>query len=210
MTATKAATKTTTRSATSALAGLLLAAGGASRFGAPKVLAGFQGETLVRRAARLLVHRCPAGVQVVVGAAADQVRTALAGEPVSIVENPDWARGLSTSLVRGVAALPAQADAVLILLADTPAVSAADLDALVAAWAVEPGLIAAARFNDRLGAPVIIPRSFWPQLAALRGDQGARSLLEWHTEHTTVPMPNAALDVDTPEDLARLEARPAE
>ena len=210
MTATKAATKTTTRSATSALAGLLLAAGGASRFGAPKVLAGFQGEPLVRRAARLLVHRCPAGVQVVVGAAADQVRTALAGEPVSIVENPDWARGLSTSLVRGVAALPAQTDAVLILLADTPAVSAADLDALVAAWAVEPGLIAAARFNDRLGAPVIIPRSFWPQLAALRGDQGARSLLEWHTEHTTVPMPNAALDVDTPEDLARLEARPAE
>ena len=210
MTATKVATSTTTRSATTALAGLLLAAGGASRFGTQKVLANCQGEPLVRRAARLLVHRCPGGVRVVVGAAADPVRTALAGEPVGIVENPDWARGLSTSLVRGVAALPAETDAVLILLADTPAVTAADLDALVAAWIVEPELIAAARFNDRLGPPVIIPRSFWPQLAALRGDQGARSLLEWHTEHTTVPMPNAALDVDTPEDLVRLEARPAE
>lgn len=192
------------------LAGLLLAAGGASRFGSPKVLAHYRGEPLVQRAARLLVPRCPGGVHVVVGASAAGVRSVLAGESVTLVENPDWARGLSSSLVCGVAALPPAADAVLILLCDQPAVTGADLDALIAAWLVEPELIAAAGFADRLGPPVIIPRAFWPQLAALRGDQGARSLLEWHAEHTTVPMPHAALDVDTPEDLARLEAAPAQ
>jgi len=196
------------------LAGLLLAAGGATRFGSPKVLATYRGEPLVRRAAALLAPRCPAGVYVVVGAAGAGVGAALAPEvaarTVVVVDNPDWVRGLSTSLVRGVAALPPSADAVLILLCDQPAITGGDLDALVAAWQVEPALIAAAGFSDRLGPPVIIPRSFWPQLAALRGDQGARSLLEWHAEHTTVPMPHAGFDVDTPEDLARLEAAPAQ
>ena len=196
------------------LAGLLLAAGGATRFGSPKVLANYRGEPLVRRAVRLLLPRCPAGVHVVVGASEAGVRGALANEmtggKVTLVVNPDWSRGLSTSLVQGVAALPPAADAVLILLCDQPAITEGDLDALIAGWQVEPALIAAAGFSDRLGPPVIIPREFWPQLAALRGDQGARSLLEWHAEHTTVVMPHAALDVDTPEDLARLEAAPAQ
>jgi len=192
------------------LAGLLLAAGGATRFGSPKVLASFHGEPLVRRGVQLLVPRCPAGVHVVVGAAAAGVRAVLAAESVTFVENPDWQSGLSTSLVRGVAALPAAADAVLVLLGDQPAITGEDLDALIAAWRIEPELIAAAGFMDRLGPPVIMPRSVWPQLAALRGDQGARSLLEWHAEHTTVPMPRAAFDIDTPEDLARLEAAPAQ
>jgi CTP:molybdopterin cytidylyltransferase MocA len=192
------------------LAGLLLAAGGAARFGSPKVLAPFHGKPLVRRGVQLLTPRCPAGVYVVVGASADGVRAALTAETVAFVENPDWESGLSTSLVRGVAALPAEADAVLILLCDQPAVTADDLDALIAAWHIEPELIAAAGFSDRLGPPVIMPRSVWPQLAALRGDQGARSLLEWHAEHTAVPMPHAAFDIDTPEDLARLEAAPAQ
>lgn len=196
------------------LAGLLLAAGGATRFGSPKVLANYRGEPLVRRAVHLLLPRCPAGVHVVVGASEAGVRGALANEmtggKVTLVVNPDWSRGLSTSLVQGVAALPPAADAVLILLCDQPAITEGDLDALIAGWQVEPALIAAAGFSDRLGPPVIIPREFWPQLAALRGDQGARSLLEWHAEHTTVVMPHAALDVDTPEDLARLEAAPAQ
>lgn len=196
------------------LAGLVPAAGAGTRFGGPKVLATLRGEPLVVRAARLLAPLCAAGVHVVAGAAGPEIRRALAGAGlppgVTVVDNPDWPRGLSTSLVRGIASLPADTDAVLILLGDQAAVDAADLAALVAAWQVEPALIAAAGFADRLGPPVVIPRQYWPQLAALRGDQGARSLLEWHEEHITVAMPHAALDVDTPEDLARLEAGPAQ
>ncbi|MCL4722622.1 MAG: nucleotidyltransferase family protein [Gammaproteobacteria bacterium] len=192
------------------LAGLVLAAGGARRFGSPKVLAPFHGEPLVRRAARLLSPLCPAGVFVVTGDGEAAIRTALTGTGADCVPNPDWSDGLSSSLRAGVAALPAAAEAVLIQLADTPAVTDRDLDTLVAAWQVEPQLPAAAHYGDRAGPPVILPRSLLPELAALRGDQGARSLLQWHTELITVPMPHAALDVDTPADLAQLEARPAQ
>ncbi len=192
------------------LAGLVLAAGGASRFGSPKVLAPFQGEPLVRRAALLLSPLCPAGVFVVTGDGEAAIRTVLDGTGATCVPNPGWAEGLSSSLRAGVAALPPEAEAVMILLADTPAVTGADLATLVAAWQVEPQLVTAANYGDRAGPPVILPRSVWPELAALRGDQGARSLLQWHTELITVPMPHAALDVDTPADLARLEAGPAQ
>ncbi|MEZ5563996.1 MAG: nucleotidyltransferase family protein [Gammaproteobacteria bacterium] len=192
------------------LAGILLAAGGATRFGSPKVLARYRGEPLIRHGVRLLAPRCGAGVFVVVGAAADSARTLLDGEPATLVENPDWAQGMSTSIARGIASLPATADAALILLGDQPAITNTDLDALIDGWHVEPALIAAAGFNGQLGPPVIMPREYWPQLAALHGDQGARSLLGWHAERTTVPIPNAAYDVDTPEDLAWLEARPAQ
>lgn len=192
------------------LAGLVLAAGGARRFGGPKVLAPFHGEPLVRRAARLLSPLCPTGVFVVTGDGEAAIRAALDGVGATCVPNPGWAGGLSTSLRTGVAALPAAAEAVLILLADTPAVTARDLESLVAAWQVEPPLVAAASYGNRAGPPVILPRALWPELAALRGDQGARSLLQWHTELVTVPMPHAALDVDTPADLARLEAAQAQ
>jgi CTP:molybdopterin cytidylyltransferase MocA len=191
------------------LAGLLLAAGGARRFGAPKLLANYRGETLVRRAAGLLVPRCPAGTVVVTGAHAAEVEPALAGLPVRCVTNANWSDGLAGSIRTGIAALPSAADACLLLLGDTPAVRGADLDALIAAWQVEPQLIAAAGFGGRSGPPVILPRAMWPELSALRGDQGARGLLEWHAELTVVPIPAAGLDVDTPADLARLEARPA-
>lgn len=192
------------------LAGLVLAAGGARRFGSPKVLAPFHGEPMVRRAASLLSPLCPAGVYVVTGDGEAAIRTALDGTGATCVLNPGWAEGLSSSLRAGVAALPPEVEAVMILLADTPAVTDQDLKSLVAAWKVEPQLVAAASFGDRAGPPVILPRELWPELAALRGDQGARSLLQWHTELVTVPMPHAALDVDTPADLARLEARPAQ
>ena len=74
------------------LAGLLLAAGGATRFGSPKVLAPFRGEPLVRRAVRLLEPRCPGGIYVVVGAFAEEVRGTLPGGAVHLVANPDWAK----------------------------------------------------------------------------------------------------------------------
>ena len=193
------------------VAGLVLAAGGATRFGSPKALATYRGKPLVTRAVRQLVPRCPAGVYVVVGAHGSELHAALADEPtVTVVDNPDWQRGLSTSLRAGIAAMPEAADAVLLTLCDLPVVTGEDLDALIGAWRVEPVLIAIASFAGGRGPPAIFPRAVWPQFAALRGDQGARSLLEWHEEHILVPMPNAALDVDTPDDLARLEARPAQ
>ncbi len=187
------------------LAGLVLAAGASQRFGTPKPLAVFRGVPLVRRATALLADCCAAGVYVVAGTAEEAIRELLAPDGVQVVANPDWASGMASSLVCGIAALPSGADAVLVIPCDLPAVSAEELSRLVAAWSAVPGLMAAAEFDGHPAPPAIFPRAVWPQLALLRGDQGARVLLESAAQRCLVPMPTAALDADTPAELARLE-----
>jgi CTP:molybdopterin cytidylyltransferase MocA len=188
-----------------ALAGLVLAAGGARRFGSPKAIARYRGEPLVARATALLAGCCGAGVTVVVGADAALVRAAvppLAG--VQVVENTGWAAGMAGSLAAGLAALPAGAAAVLVLLADQPAVDATDLERLRAAWWQAPERIVAAGFAGTAGVPAILPRSRWPALAALSGDHGARAVIAADPGRIVVPTSHAAVDVDTPDDLTRL------
>ena len=187
------------------LAGLVLAAGASQRFGSPKPLALFRGVALVRRATTLLTGCCAAGVYVVTGTAGPAIRELLAADEVQLVANPDWASGMASSLACGMAALPAKVDAVLVMPCDLPLVSGDDLARLVAAWRTAPELMAAAEFDAHPAPPAIFPRVVWPQLALLRGDQGARALLESAMQHTAVPMPSAALDADTPAELARLE-----
>lgn len=189
------------------LAGLVLAAGASLRFGTPKPLALFRGVPLVRHAAMLLADFCPAGVHVVTGAAEAAIRKLVVADGVQVVANPDWASGLASSLACGLRALPVAADAALVIPCDLPAVTAEDLARLVAAWRAAPELMAAAAFDGHPAPPAIFPRAVWSQLYLLRGDQGARAVLESAAQHSTVAMPAAALDADTPAELARLEHR---
>jgi molybdenum cofactor cytidylyltransferase len=184
---------------------VLLAAGGSSRLGSPK--------QLVRRKRRpLLLHALDtvsaAGVGqstiVVLGAEALRLRALLrrARPLVRVVLNARWRDGLASSLKTGVAAVR-RADAVLVMLVDQPDVSARSLTRLIAAWRRRPRIPAAAFYSGRVGVPAILPRRSWQAVRRLRGDVGARSLLR-ETQLTPVEMPEADLDIDTPEDLARL------
>jgi molybdenum cofactor cytidylyltransferase len=191
--------------------GLVLAAGAGPRFGSPKPLAAYLGESLVVRAARLMLGCCPAGVGVVTGASGAEVAAALAAaitDPaLRVVPNPAWAEGMATSLRSGLLAAPGEALAVLVMPCDLPAVTACDLALLVAAWADAPARIVAADFPGGPGPPAILPRGVWSDCAGLTGDQGARSLIRQASDRHVVPMPAAAWDVDTPADLARLGRR---
>jgi CTP:molybdopterin cytidylyltransferase MocA len=113
---------------------------------------------------------------------------------------------MSASLRFGLAQVPAQAPAALIMLVDQPAVSIADLKSLIAAWRARPALAAAAWYASDIGAPCILPRNLFEQAAALQGDRGAKPLLQTLEELTRVPMPAAEFDIDTAEDLARATA----
>ena len=186
------------------LAGLVLAAGGAARFAAPKQLARFGAETLVARAVRLAQGCCGAGVVVVTGAWAEAVGAGLAGHQVQLAFNPAWRSGMASSLVCGLAALPVPARACMILLCDQPLVDAPDLDALLSAWQAAPAQAAAAAYAGTLGVPAIFPAALWPLLAGLVGDRGARAVLAALPQVSAVPMPHAAADVDTAADLQRL------
>jgi CTP:molybdopterin cytidylyltransferase MocA len=185
---------------------VVLAAGGSRRLGTPKQL-------LRRRIRPLLVsaveavHAATGGpVIVVVGAHALRLRGVLrrTGAPSIVVHNSGWSTGLAGSLQAGLSALPAAAQAALICLSDQPNVDTAALCRLIAAWRRRPRALAAARYAGRVGVPAILPRRTWRSIAALRGDEGARALLRGQSNLTIVEIPEAAFDVDTPADAARL------
>jgi molybdenum cofactor cytidylyltransferase len=75
---------------------------------------------------------------------------------------------------------------------------------LITAWRKRPGVPAAAHYSGGAGVPAILPRRLWHAARSLEGDVGARALLRGMRELTIVEMPEAEVDVDTPEDLARL------
>jgi molybdenum cofactor cytidylyltransferase len=182
---------------------VVLAAGASRRTTArgapPKQLLDWEGEPLVRRAVRAaLASRC-AAVHVVVGARAPQVRAALAGLGAEVVGCADWEEGMAASIRAGVAsAARSGCDAVLLALADQPRVEPAHLDALVAR--LEAGAsVAASAYAGTLGAPAAFARAHFGELLALRGDRGAKALLERHRAAVAaVPCDAAAFDVDEP------------
>jgi CTP:molybdopterin cytidylyltransferase MocA len=195
--------------ATNDIACLLLAAGGSRRLGAPKQFARYRARPLLLRAlaaASGVLPRAP--VTVVVGAHAPRVRLAVrrARPDARVVLNSRWHEGMAASLRAGLAATPRTARAVLVLLVDQPRVDAVTLARLVTAWRRAPGRPAAACYGERVGVPAVLPRKEWRALRALRGDEGARALLRGSEPLTLVAMPEAAFDVDTPEDLRELRA----
>jgi CTP:molybdopterin cytidylyltransferase MocA len=177
---------------------LLLAAGQGARLGRPKALLEHQGERLVDRGVRLLEEGGCHPVVVVLGAATPQVRRAVT------VQNPDWASGMGSSLRVGLAAVPAEAEAVVIALVDQPFVRPVAVRALIDSGAG----VAVATYGGRRRNPVLIERGHFAEVTALaRGDVGARPFLAAHPELVTeVACPGDPADIDTPEDLRLLQA----
>jgi CTP:molybdopterin cytidylyltransferase MocA len=188
------------------LAAVLLAAGGSSRMGRPKQLLRVEGEALVTRMTRRLIGLEPASVMVVTGSASQAVNDQLSGLPVQIVHNPRWEEGMASSLATGVKNLPAEIEGVLIMLCDQWQVGLADLQELVQAWNSDISQITAACWHDEgrqvIGPPAIFPRRLFEELTTLKGDRGARAVIEKHRERVSfVAMKNARFDLDEPADL---------
>jgi len=185
---------------------VLLAAGKASRYGTEvdsKLLAEFDGVPLVRRIASRGCGSKADSVVVVVGFRAPDIVAALIDLPVEIVENPNFLRGVSSSLIAGISTPEAQsADGVLVMLADMPTISTLHLNALVDAFATRDGksIIIAAHQGVR-GNPVIIPKQLFSDLLSLEGDVGARNIIRLSgLPIVDVEIGPAALhDVDTTE-----------
>lgn len=179
-------------------AGLLLAAGGGSRLGEPKALVELDGERLVDRGVRLLREGGCHPVVVVLGAADAQVRGAV------VVRNPDWRTGMGSSLRVGLAALPGDAERVVIALADQPSVRPGAVLRLLEA-ARGGASVAVATYAGRRRNPVLVAREHFAEVAALAvGDVGARAFLRARPELVTeVACDDVGdpADIDTPADL---------
>src|ERR1043166_471640 len=159
------------------IAGVLLAAGGARRFGSQKLLALVDGEPLVRRSASVLAGAVDK-LFVVVGHEREAVREALAGVPAAIVVNHHWPEGQSTSLRAGVEALPLQTEAVVVALGDQPQVDAALIQALIGAWRDARRSIVVPLYDGVRGNPVLFAQEVFAELRAVEGDVGARGVIE--------------------------------
>ena len=191
------------------LRAVILAAGASRRFGSPKQLLSYRGETLVARSVRLAYEAGAGTVCVVLGYRADAIRRALEQGRVpsgvtNTVRNPRWRDGMGHSLACGVRALDRRARAVLVCLADQPLLETGDLARLVQVWRASPRSVVASRYDGKPGVPAIFPRSHFAALKSLSGDRGARVLLASSSNVLSVPMPRAAMDVDDPRDLGRL------
>jgi len=185
---------------------LVLAAGASVRLGQPKQLVRVAGRPMLHSVVSQATAIAGHAVTVVLGAHATELTRLLQHSGVSLVVNRNWEEGMASSIRFGVAALPPACDAVLMLLCDQIAVTADDLRRLVSAWRGEDGVVAAARYGGTVGVPAIFPRWCFSELAQLRGDNGAKSILERYRDRLAhVAMPNAALDLDTAEDLARVQ-----
>lgn len=168
---------------------IILAAGASRRLGRPKQLLQFDGEPLVVRAARI----GSSVAQTIVVIPADAAIREVLGGYIAI-ENPDRDEGVASSIRAGVAACEGD---VLIMTCDQPLITSEHLRALIEAQSP----IAATGYNGISGVPALFAAKFRDELLALRGDVGARRVIESHRdEAVTIPFAAAALDVDTQAD----------
>jgi molybdenum cofactor cytidylyltransferase len=193
------------------IAGVILAAGGSTRYGEPKQLLDWRGEPFVRAAARTALSAGLDPVLVITGAHAEQAEAALHDLPVAIVRNEAWQEGQASSIRAGVNALaPSQpkgegVGGCIFLLVDQPQVDVPILQALIERHSLDLPPVLAPMVQDARANPVLFDRITFPDLLQLTGDVGGRGLfhkfsptyLPWHDNRLL-------LDVDTPEQYRRL------
>lgn len=199
----------------SRIAALVLAAGTSSRMeGRNKLLCEVGGMTMIERAVRAALDSRCTQVVVVTGWQAQQVEAALdpvlESSPVTVVRNPQYASGLSSSLRCAVAALPETLDGALVQLADMPWIASSHIDRLIEAFDPREPAIVAPFQKGRRGNPVLWPKAYLPMLGALGGDIGARWLLErFAAQVHAVPFDDDAVaeDIDTQQQLDEAQRR---
>ncbi|MFH8622884.1 NTP transferase domain-containing protein [Streptomyces vietnamensis] len=203
---------TTTRDRTPVVAGLLLAAGGGRRLGGrPKALLPHRGRPLVEHAVGVLRAAGCEVVHVVLGASADAVRERAELPGCVLVDNPEWAEGMGSSLRVGLGSLaadPRGVDAALVFLVDQPGIGAEAVARVRAAYGARDSLVAAS-YEGKRGHPVLFGADRWAGIAeGAVGDRGARDYLAAHRDAITlVDCSDVAepYDIDTEADLSHLE-----
>jgi molybdenum cofactor cytidylyltransferase len=184
------------------LAAVVLAAGSSTRMGRNKLLLDWGGETLVRRAVRAAAGAGVDEVIVVLGHDASRVHAELEGLPCSPVLNPDHAEGAGTSVRTGVRHVSAEVDALVVVLADMPFVTAEMIGTLVRRYRETGAPLVVSHYGDVQAPPTLYDRALFAELLAIPGERCAKQVVRRHEgEAVVVDWPDEALrDIDAPAD----------
>jgi molybdenum cofactor cytidylyltransferase len=184
---------------------IVLAAGGSRRLGQPKQLLSYQGKSLIRHTVDCAIASVCDPIVVVVGAYADKVRSEVGDLAVSVVENPNWSMGLSTSIRLGVQFLQQYKlplDAAILTLCDQPFLTSQLINQLVNTHQTTQQAIVATHYADTLGVPALFTAPVWNKLHELEGDRGAKALIQQCPKEAiaSIPFVQGDVDIDTWED----------
>ena len=195
------------------VAAVILAAGASMRFGRPKQLLYYDGRSLLRRAAEAVANSTCRPIVAVLGAFAAPCAEELRGLRIHLTENATWTEGLGASLRTGIEAVSAvapDAAAAVVTLCDQPFLSPQGIDALVRRYRESGAPIVASAYAGTLGVPALFDRSLFERLRSVRGDGGARRIIEsFQGDVAAVPFPEGKIDIDTPQDFEALQGSAA-
>lgn len=187
---------------------LLLAAGASSRMGQPKMFLTYKGSSLLQHAVQAATTVSP-HCFVVAGALAWEIAIELRDDPVRVIHHTGWEQGIGSSIATGVTSIlnsKLKPTNIIITVCDQPFIDSTLLQQLIDQKTQGGKSIVACAYQDTMGTPVLFDQAYFPALQALTGQQGAKKILQEHADAVdTIPFPNGAFDIDTPEDYARLQ-----
>jgi molybdenum cofactor cytidylyltransferase len=188
---------------------VLLAAGESSRLGKPKQLLLYKGQTLLQHTLNEALTSNPELIVVVLGANAETLQKDVAGNKVHVAINTQWPEGMASSIRTGIKTIieiNPSAYGVILLVCDQPFINAGLLNDLITAHQKTNKEIVACNYGNAFGPPVFFHQSLFPELLELKGDIGARSIIQRHTDNVeAVSFPGGAFDIDTEADYEKIK-----
>jgi len=188
---------------------IILAAGPSTRLGKPKQLLQYKGESLISRAVRAGKEAGCDPIITVLGAHSEKIHEEIDSDTAQIIQNQNWEEGIGSSIRAGLSKLlklHPEIYETIIMLCDQPFVDSILLENIIRKRRSTGKEIVASAYGDTVGVPVLYSKICFPELLALKGDEGAQKLLFRHLQEvTTVPFPKGVVDIDTAEDYERLK-----
>lgn len=183
---------------------ILLAAGESKRMGSPKQLLDIDGKSLLRRTAEVALATDCYPVVMVIGANKTQIAPEIIDLPLTVIDNPMWHEGMSSSVKMGMAGLYMtykDVEAVIMLVCDQPYLSVALLERMIEVYRAKKPPIVACKYGEEVGVPALFDRKLFDELLNLTGDKGAKPIVMNHLDEVyLVTFEAGSVDLDTPED----------
>ncbi len=181
---------------------IILAAGASSRMGAPKQLLLVDGKTLIKRICDTAMDTPCHPIVAVLGANRNLIRKETERMPITVIDNPQWENGMSSSIKMGLAGAymtEKAIEAAIFLTVDMPYVSVELINKMIEkAESDEKIEIVACKYDGQIGIPVLFKRSLFTNLLELTGDEGAKKVVMKNKEKTAfIDFPEGKLDLDT-------------